>query len=151
MAGVRPFRPAEVEEEDDAIARPPKVSWDAPLQDALTLFLTSVPGVLTIVVADRNGLPVMSASREKPKADLVAVSAMAVLAMEAGRSVARNLHTTQAHAVTVEGDNWKVVVSPTPTGLASVLVMMEGTTNLGLLKLTLPRLADAVERHLETL
>jgi|GEM_PF-4822464 len=93
----------------------------------------------------------MSASREKPKADLVAVSAMAVLAMEAGRSVARNLHTTQAHAVTVEGDHWKVVVSPTPTGLASVLVMMEGTTNLGLLKLTLPRLADAVERHLETL
>jgi predicted regulator of Ras-like GTPase activity (Roadblock/LC7/MglB family) len=150
MAGVRSSRIAEAEE-DSLQMRSPKDSWDAPLQDALTMFLTSVPGVLTIVVADRNGLPVASASREKPKADLVAVSAMAVLAMEAGRSVARNLHTTQANTVTVEGENWKVVVSPTPTGLANVLVMMEGTTNLGLLKLTLPRLADAVERHLETL
>ena len=46
---------------------------------------------------------------------------------------------------------WKVVVSPTPTGIANILVMMEGSTNLGLLKLTLPRLAEAVERHLETL
>jgi len=151
MAGIRPSRSAEIEEERDAALQTPKVSWDAPLQDALTLFLTSVLGVLTIVVADRNGLPVASASREKQRADLVAVSAMAVLAMEAGRSVARNLQISAASTVTVEGGNWKVVVSPTPTGLANVLVMMEGTTNLGLLKLTLPRLAEAVERHLETL
>lgn len=150
MAGVRPSRLAEAEE-DSTLMRSPKVAWDTPLQDALTMFLTSVPGVLTIVVADRNGLPVMSASRDKPRADLVAVSAMATLAMEAGRSVARNLHTTEAHIVTVEGASWKVVVSPTPTGIASILVMMEGTTNLGLLKLTLPRLAESVECHLETL
>jgi predicted regulator of Ras-like GTPase activity (Roadblock/LC7/MglB family) len=150
MAGVRSSRLAEAEE-DSIQLRSPKDSWDAPLQDALTMFLTSVPGVLTILIADRNGLPVMSASRDKPRADLVAVSAMAVLAMEAGRSVARNLHTTEAHTVTVEGANWKVVVSPTPSSIANILVMMEGTTNLGLLKLTLPRLAEAVERHLETL
>jgi len=151
MSSIWPSRSAEVEEEGNEHLRPPKVSWDAPLQDSLTLFLTSVPGVLTIVVADRNGLPVASVSRDKPRADLVAVSAMAVLAMEAGRSVARNLQISAASTVTVEGGTWKVVVSPTPTGLANLLVMMEGTTNLGLLKLTLPRLADAVERHLETL
>jgi predicted regulator of Ras-like GTPase activity (Roadblock/LC7/MglB family) len=151
MAGVWPTRPVEIVAERGGDNEPPKIAWETPLQDALTLFLTSVPGVLAVVVADRNGLPVASASRDKPRADLVAVSAMAVLAMEAGRSVARNLQISAASTVTVEGGNWKVVVSPTPTGLANVLVMMEGTTNLGLLKLTLPRLAEAVERHLETL
>jgi predicted regulator of Ras-like GTPase activity (Roadblock/LC7/MglB family) len=151
MAGIRQNRSIEIEEDPDAEMPVREVSWDAPLQDALTLFLTSVSGVLAVVVADRNGLPVASAMRNKPKADLVAVSAMAVLAMEAGRAVARNLHTTQANTVTVEGDSWKVVVTPTPSGVANVLVMMEGTTNLGLLKLTLPRVAEAVERHLETL
>ncbi|HTD80783.1 MAG TPA: roadblock/LC7 domain-containing protein [Thermoplasmata archaeon] len=150
MAGVRPSRLAEAEEDSTAM-RSPKVTWDAPLQDALTMFITSVTGILTIVVADRNGLPVAHASRDKPRTEVVAVSAMAVLAMEAGRSVARNLHTTEAQTVTVEGGTWKVVVSPTPTGIANILVMMEGSTNLGLLKLTLPRLAEAVERHLETL
>ena len=151
MAGGKPSRSLDIEEEPQSEMRTSKVSWDTPLQDALTLFTTSVPGVLAVVVADRNGLPVASATRDKPRADLVAVSAMAVLAMEAGRAVARNLHTTQAHSVTVEGDGWKVVVSPTPSGIANVLVMMEGTTNLGLLKLTLPRLAEAIEAHLETL
>ena len=151
MAGIRQNRVIELDEERSEEMRSGRVSWDAPLQDALTLFLTSVSGVLAVVVADRNGLPVASAMRDKPKADLVAVSAMAVLAMEAGRSVARNLQISAASTVTVEGGTWKVVVSPTPTGLANLLVMMEGTTNLGLLKLTLPRLADAVERHLETL
>ena len=151
MAGIRQNRVIELDEERSEEMRPGRVSWDAPLQDALTLFLTSVSGVLAVVVADRNGLPVASAMRDKPRADLVAVSAMAVLAMEAGRSVARNLHATQANTVTIEGESWKVVVSPTPSGLANVLVMMEGTTNLGLLKLTLPRVAEAIERHLETL
>ena len=151
MAGNLPTRPVEIFAERDGENEHEKVAWETPLNDALTLFLTSVPGVLAVVVADRNGLPVASATRDKPEAELVAVSAMAVLAMEAGRSVARNLHTTEASTVTVEGEDWKVVVSPTPSGIANVLVMMEGTTNLGLLKLTLPRLADAVERHLETL
>src|SRR2546422_8371759 len=137
MSSIWPSRSAETEEEGGEHLRAPKVSWDAPLQDALTLFLTSVPGVLTIVVADRNGLPVASVSRDKPRADLVAVSAMAVLAMEAGRSVARNLQISAASTVTVEGGDWKVGVAPTPPGLADLLGMIEGTTDLRLLELNL--------------
>src|SRR3989475_6575013 len=141
MAGIRQNRVIEVDEERSEEMRPGKVSWAAPLQDSLTLFLTSVPGVLAIVVADRNGLPVASAMRDKPRADLVAVSAMAVLAMEAGRSVARKLHATQANTVTVQGASWEVVVSPTPSRLADVPVMMEGATHPRLPELTLPRVA----------
>src|SRR2546426_4059252 len=112
MSSIWPSRSAETEEEGEERSRFPKVSWDAPLQDALTLFLTSVPGVLTIVVADRNGLPVASVSRDKPRADLVAVSAMAVLAMEAGRSVARDLPISAPSPVTVGGGDWKAGGSP---------------------------------------
>src|SRR2546425_5181757 len=128
MSSIWPSRSAEVEEEGNEHLRPPKVSWDAPLQDSLTLFLTSVPGVLTIVVADRNGLPVASVSRDKPRADLVAVSAMAVLAMEAGRSVAPHLPISAASTVTVEGGAWEGVVCPTPPGLPHLPGMMVGRT-----------------------
>src|SRR2546426_4906489 len=114
MAGIRQNRVIEVDEERSEEMRPGKVSWDAPLQDSLTLFLTSVPGVLAIVVADRNGLPVASAMRDKPRADLVAVSAMAVLAMEAGPFFARNLQVTPAETGRIEGESLKVFVLPTP-------------------------------------
>src|SRR2546426_10788167 len=112
MAGIRQNRVIEVDEERSEEMRPGKVSWDAPLQDSLTLFLTSVPGVLAIVVADRNGLPVASAMRDKPRADLVAVSAMAVLAMEAGRPRPTKLPAAQARPVTIGGGYWKGVASP---------------------------------------
>src|SRR2546425_7646991 len=118
MSSIWPSRSAETEEEGEERSRFPKVSWDAPLQDALTLFLTSVPGVLTIVVADRNGLPVASVSRDKPRADLVAVSAMAVLAMEAGRSVGRNPQDSPPSTVAREGGASEGGRSPTPTGPA---------------------------------
>src|SRR2546426_12221315 len=126
MSSIWPSRSAETEEEGGEHLRAPKVSWDAPLQDALTLFLTSVPGVLTIVVADRNGLPVASVSRDKPRADLVAVSAMAVLAMEAGRSVARNPQISAASPVSGGGGDWEGVVSPERTGLANLYALIGG-------------------------
>src|SRR5438309_10028294 len=103
MAGIRQNRVIELDEERSEEMRSGRVSWDAPLQDALTLFLTSVSGVLAVVVADRNGLPVASAMRDKPKADLVAVSAMAVLAMEAGRGRAPGPPPPPANPVTPAG------------------------------------------------
>src|SRR2546428_5064120 len=122
MAGIRQNRVIEVDEERSEEMRPGKVSWDAPLQDSLTLFLTSVPGVLAIVVADRNGLPVASAMRDKPRADLVAVSAMAVPPMAAGRPLARSPPSTPGNTGTAEGEPWKGGVSPTPPRLADALV-----------------------------
>ena len=122
-----------------------------PLQEALDRFLRSVPGVTGVVIGDNEGLPIASHFRGAAKVELIAVTAMAALAMRSAVSVARNLNLTETSSATLEGPAWKIIVSATPSHRAVVLVMTQEPTNLGLLKLSLPKLLDQVDRQLDLL
>ena len=121
------------------------------LQEILDRLVASVPGIVGAVVAHRNGLPIASSLRGRKRVELIAVSAMAALAIEAGLNVARNLDYRTVNSVTVEGANWKVVCGATPSGAAILLIMLEEPANLGLLKLSLPRCLEDIEHDIAKL
>ena len=121
---------------------------EAFLQEHLDRIVAAVPGTIGAVVAHRNGLPIASSVRGRKRVELIAVSAMAALAIEAGLSVARNLDYRGMASVTVEGGSWKVVVAATPSGSAILLIMLEEPANLGLLKLSLPRTLEEIDREI---
>ncbi len=138
------------------LARPgaemkPMSAPEASLQEILDRLVASVPGTVGAVVAHRNGLPIASSLRARKRVELIAVSAMAALAVEAGASVARNLDYKGTPSVTVEGGTWKVVAASTPMGSAILLIMLEEPANLGLLKMSLPGFLGAIEAEIAKL
>jgi predicted regulator of Ras-like GTPase activity (Roadblock/LC7/MglB family) len=123
---------------------------EASLQELLDRLVASIPGTMGAVVAHRNGLPIASSVRGR-RVELIAVSAMAALAIEAGVNVARNLDYREITSVTVEGGTWKVVVGATPSGSAILLIMLEEPANLGLLKLNMSRYLESIDLQISKL
>jgi len=88
-----------------------------------------------MVVGDRNGLPIASFSRADHS---LAATAMATMILYAAENVAANLGLVGQEDVLVEGRGWKVLVRALGDGF-TLLAVMEGEVNLGLLRLEIAR------------
>jgi predicted regulator of Ras-like GTPase activity (Roadblock/LC7/MglB family) len=118
------------------------------LDGLLGAFLGEVPDATGVVVAGEGGTPIASRLAAE-RTQLVAVSAMAKLASWAGEAVAANLRLSGMSGITIEGPTWKVIVAPTPSHAAAVLITIEESTDPSQVHRALPALLRAVDRNLE--
>jgi predicted regulator of Ras-like GTPase activity (Roadblock/LC7/MglB family) len=118
------------------------------LDDLLGAFLGEVPDATGVVVAGESGRPIASRLRAE-RIQLIAASAMAKLASLAGEALAANLRLSGMRGVTVEGPTWKLIVAPTPSHTAAVLITLDEPSDLLRVHRALPRFLAAVDRTLE--
>ncbi len=128
--------------EGDAVGAGPE------LDNLLGAFLGEVPDVTGVVVAGEGGTPIASRLAAE-RMQLIAASAMAKLASWAGEAVAANLRLSGMWGVTIEGPTWKVIVAPTPSHAAAVLVTLEESADPSRVHRALPALLRAVDRSLD--
>jgi predicted regulator of Ras-like GTPase activity (Roadblock/LC7/MglB family) len=128
--------------EGDAVGASPE------LDNLLGAFLGEVPDATGVVVAGEGGIPIASRLAAE-RMQLIAASAMAKLASWAGEAVAANLRLSGMWGVTIEGPTWKVIVAPTPSHTAAVLITIEESTDPSRVHRALPALLRAVDRSLE--
>ncbi len=119
------------------------------LDNLLGAFMGAVPDATGVVVTGESGTPIASRLAAE-RIQLVAVSAMAKLASWAGEAVAANLRLSGMWGVTIEGPTWKVIVAPTPSHSAAILVTIEESTDPSRVHRALPALLHAVDRSLES-
>jgi len=93
------------------------------LDAVLGAFLGAVPEATGVVVAGATGKPIASRLPAE-RIQLIAATAMAKLVAWAGEAVAANLHLSGMVAITIDGPSWKVIVAPTPSHAAAVVVTL---------------------------
>jgi predicted regulator of Ras-like GTPase activity (Roadblock/LC7/MglB family) len=117
------------------------------LDELLGAFLGEVPDATGVLVTEKSGRPIASKLAAE-RIQLIAVSAMATLASWAGEAVAANLRLSGTWGVTIEGPTWKVIVAPTPSHAAAVLVTLDEPSDAMRVHQALPGLLAAVDRSL---
>jgi predicted regulator of Ras-like GTPase activity (Roadblock/LC7/MglB family) len=124
---------------------------DAPasLDALLGTFLGKVPEATGIIVAGLNGNPVASTLWRKERISISAATGMARMATRMGEALAAVLSLRGMPWVTIVGPTWRVIVAPTPSRAAAVLVKTEGASERPRVKLALPGLLEAVDRTIE--
>lgn len=100
------------------------------------------PGLRGVAIADRNGLPISSEFRQKMP--VPTVCAMGTLVAQASNSVFEGLGYERFEFGTLEGKSVKVLVCQIGSGAASLIVILEPETNLGLAKLEIERAAEEI-------
>ncbi|HTD80784.1 MAG TPA: hypothetical protein VK723_01410 [Thermoplasmata archaeon] len=118
------------------------------LDHLLGAFLGAVPDATGIVVASESGKPIAS-KLPAERIQLIAATAMAKLVAWAGEAVAANLQLSGMLAVTIDGPAWKVIVAPTPSHTAAVVVILEESADPTQVHAALPSLLRAVDASLE--
>ena len=118
----------------DAVVRGPAEQ----LQDLLSGFMERVDGVRGIAIADKSGLPVASAFPSK--ASILTVTAMATMAIQSSQRVYRNLGLEGPTDVVMVGPDSTVFVSTAAQNQLSIIVVLEGFANLGLVRIEVERL-----------
>ncbi len=118
------------------------------LEHLLGEFLGAVPDATGVVVASESGKPIASRLLAE-RIQLIAATAMAKLLSWAGEAVAANLRLPGMLAVTIDGPSWQVIVAPTPSHTAAVLVTLEESSDPSRVHAALPGLLRAVDRNLE--
>ncbi len=109
------------------------------LQDALTQFRDRVDGVRGVAVADKSGLPVSSAFATR--ANILTVTAMATMAVQSSQRVYQNLGLQGPSEVVMVGPDSTVFVYSVAEGQLSVIVVLDGFANLGLVRIEVARLS----------
>ncbi len=109
------------------------------LQLLLSAFQSRVDGVRGVAVADRSGLPVSSSFATK--ANVLTVTAMATMAIQSSQRVFQNLALAGPNEVVMVGPDATVFVSSVAQGQLSVIVVLEGFANLGLVRIEVERLS----------
>src|SRR3989442_2886051 len=132
-----------------ALLDPPEGDRRGSLDALLETFLEEVPDAMGVIVAGANGNPIASTIPTDERIQLVAATAMARLATWAGEAVAANLRLRGMTGVTIHGRSWKVMVAPTPSHAAAVLITMADTTDPTEIEHALPGLLEAVDRTIE--
>jgi len=117
------------------------------LDHLLGAFLGAVPDATGIVVASESGKPIAS-KLPAERIQLIPATALAKLVAWAGEAVAANLQLSGMLAVTIDGPAWKVIVAPTPSHAAVVLVTLEKPSDAPRVQRALPGLLRAVDRSL---
>ncbi len=108
------------------------------LQTLLSGFVERVDGVRGIAVADRSGLPV--ASSFTSSGNILTVTAMATMAVQSSQRVYQNLGLAGPNEVVMVGPDSTVFVSSAAANQLSIIVVLEGFANLGLVRLEIERL-----------
>ncbi len=108
------------------------------LQALLSGFMERVDGVRGIAIADKSGLPVASAFPSK--ASILTVTAMATMAIQSSQRVYRNLGLEGPTDVVMVGPDSTVFVSTAAQNQLSIIVVLEGFANLGLVRIEVARL-----------
>lgn len=116
------------------------------LQRLLQDFVERVDGVRGIAVADKSGLPV--ASSLASGASILTVTAMATMAMQSSQRVYRNLGLEGPNEVVMVGPDSTVVVSFAAQSQLSVIAVLEGFANLGLVRIEVERMGREVSEIL---
>jgi len=109
------------------------------LQTLLTGFRDRVDGVRGVAVADRSGLPV--ASSFDTRANILTITAMATMAVQSSQRVYQNLALTGPTDIVMVGPDSTVFVSTVAESQLSVIVVLEGFANLGLVRIEVERLS----------
>lgn len=109
------------------------------LQALLTAFQSRVDGVRGVAIADKSGLPVSSSFTTR--ANVLTVTAMATMAIQSSQRVYQNLALEGPNEVVMVGPDSTVFVSNVAQGQLSVIVVLEGFANLGLVRIELERLS----------
>ncbi len=109
------------------------------LQEVLAQFRDRVDGVRGVAVADRSGLPVASAF--STQASILTVTAMATMAIQSSQRVYQNLGLQGPSEVVMVGPDSTVFVYSMTEAQLSVIVVLEGFANLGLVRIEVERLS----------
>ena len=109
------------------------------LQALLSSFQSRVDGVRGVAIADQSGLPVSSSFATR--ANVLAVTAMAPMAIQSSQRVSQNLAPQGPNEVVMVGPDSTVFVSSVAEGQLSVIVVLEGFANLGLVRIEVERLS----------
>jgi predicted regulator of Ras-like GTPase activity (Roadblock/LC7/MglB family) len=109
------------------------------LQTLLTSFQSRVDGVRGVAIADKSGLPV--ASSFTTRANVLTVTAMATMAIQSSQRVYQNLALQGPNEVVMVGPDSTVFVSSVAEGQLSVIVVLDGFANLGLVRIEVERLS----------
>ncbi len=109
------------------------------LQSLLTAFQARVDGVRGVAVADKSGLPVSSSF--STRANVLTVTAMATMAIQSSQRVYQNLALDGPNEVVMVGPDSTVFVSSAGQGQLSIIVVLEGFANLGLVRIEVERLS----------
>lgn len=109
------------------------------LQSLLQGFLSRVDGVRGVAVADNSGLPVSSSF--PGTGNILTVTAMATMAVQSSQRVFQNLGLSGPSDIVMVGPDSTVFVSTVGEGQLSVIVVLEGFANLGLVRIEVDRLS----------
>jgi predicted regulator of Ras-like GTPase activity (Roadblock/LC7/MglB family) len=109
------------------------------LQYLLASFQDRVDGVRGVAVADKSGLPVSSSFATK--ANVLTVTAMATMAIQSSQRVYQNLGLSGPNEVVMVGPDSTVFVSTVSQAQLSIIVVLEGFANLGLVRIEIERLS----------
>ena len=112
------------------------------LQRLLSDFVERVDGVRGIAVADKSGLPVTSSFSNR--ANILTVTAMSTMVMQSSQRVYRNLGLEGPSDVVMVGPDSTVFVSAAAGAQLSIIVVLEGFANLGLVRIEVDRLSREV-------
>jgi len=116
------------------------------LQDALNEFRERVDGIRGVAVADKSGLPVSSAF--STRANILTVTAMATMAIQSSQRVYQNLGLLGPSEVVMVGPDSTVFVYAMAEPSLSIIVVLEGFANLGLVRIEVERLSREVSEIL---
>ena len=116
------------------------------LQALLSDFQGRVDGVRGIAVADKSGLPVSASFTTK--ANLLTVTAMATMAIQSSQRVYQNLGRAGPSDVVMVGPDSTVFVSSLADAQLSIIVVLEGFANLGLVRIEVERLGCEISETL---
>jgi len=122
-------------------SRPPRADLGPAerLQALLTSFQDRVDGVRGVAIADKSGLPV--ASSFATKANVLTVTAMATMAIQSSQRVYQNLGLAGPNEVVMVGPDSTVFVSFVSGPQLSIIVVLDGFANLGLVRIEVERLS----------
>jgi predicted regulator of Ras-like GTPase activity (Roadblock/LC7/MglB family) len=129
------------------IAETSASSAESELQSVLRDLAKELEGTQTLVVGDRNALPIVSNHRGPAT---LAATASATIVLAAARNVASTSALSPLEDVLLEGADYKVLVRSIGNGF-TLLAVLVGDVNLGMAKLLMAHKAREIGELLEML
>ncbi|MFQ5837708.1 MAG: roadblock/LC7 domain-containing protein [Thermoplasmata archaeon] len=120
---------------------------DTSFEKSLEEAMDRVPGLLGLVIADSNGLPVSSSFSED--GGVLSASAMSAVAVDAAIRIAKHLEVGEFENVTFAFREYYLLVATLADRKANLLALAEKDVNLGLLHLALEEVRKTIEGFLE--
>ena len=114
------------------------------LQALLSAFQARGDGVRGVAIADKSGVPVSSSFTTR--ANVLTVTAMATMAIQSSQCVYHNLALDGPNEVVMVGPDSTVFVCNVASARLSLIVVLEGFANLGLVRIEVERMSRELSR-----